>query len=60
MNNEQLYDAALAAIQELFSDQSVSRADARRNLETLKGEMNIMIDTLQDDEEITDDDDEQD
>lgn len=48
--NDELYEKALQAITDLFSDKSVSQSEARRNLETLIGEIQIMIDTLQDDE----------
>jgi hypothetical protein len=47
VTNEQLYEAALAAITKLFSDQSVSVAEARENLGGLKDEINIMLDTLE-------------
>lgn len=47
MNNKQLYEAALEAITRLFSDNSVSREEARRNLKALQDEIDILIDTLQ-------------
>lgn len=46
MTNEQLYEAALAAISALFSDRSVSRETAVRNLRNLCDELSIMLDTL--------------
>ena len=46
--SEELYEKAVEAATELFSDQSVSQSETRRNLEELIGEIRIMIDTLQD------------
>jgi hypothetical protein len=51
MTNEKLYQAADEAITALFSDRSVSRAKARENLEKLKDEIDVMIDSLERDEE---------
>lgn len=50
-SNEELYDDALEAITTLFSDQSVSRSRARENLKSLMGEIEIMLATLEDEEE---------
>ena len=50
MSNEELYEKALEAIKDLFSDMSVSQSDARANLESLKSEIDIMLDSLQNDE----------
>jgi hypothetical protein len=47
MTNEELYSAALEAITHLFSDQSVSRSEARRNLDNLQQEINTLIDALE-------------
>jgi len=47
MNNEELYKAALKAINELFSDRSVSKEKAVDNLESLREEIDILIETLQ-------------
>ena len=49
--NERLYDAAIGAITRPYSDQTVSRLEARRNLEALVGEVEVMLDTLNDDQE---------
>jgi len=43
------YDAALEAIIELFSDQSMSKAECRENLNSLIGEIETMIDSLGED-----------
>lgn len=51
MTNDELYGKAKDAIDELFSDKSVSQSEAKRNLQNLIGEIEILIDTLQDDEE---------
>jgi hypothetical protein len=47
MSNEQLYDTAMDAITKLFSDQTVPVSKARENLEGLKEEINIMLDSLE-------------
>ena len=47
MNNEELYKAALNAINKLFSDMSVSKEKAVENLENLKDEIDILIVTIQ-------------
>lgn len=44
--NDKLYDAALEAINRLYSDTSVSRFKAAQNLSTLRGEIDILLDTL--------------
>lgn len=46
MTNKELYDAALQAITKLFSDQSVSQADTRNNLEELQSEIDLMLDSI--------------
>lgn len=46
--NDQLYEEAKEAIDRLFSDTSVSRAEARENLRSLIGEIQTMLDTLED------------
>lgn len=45
-HNEQLYEAAQNAINELFGDTSVSRSECIGNLENLIGEIETMIDSL--------------
>lgn len=47
---ESLYDKAVKAIMELFSDTSVSQSQTKRNLSALIGEIDIMLETLSDDE----------
>jgi hypothetical protein len=47
MDNEELYDAALKAITDLFSDQSVSQSKARENLRGLRDEIDMYIDSLE-------------
>lgn len=51
MSNEELYDAAVEAISKLFGDRSVSQAQAKENLRNLKGEIDVFIDSLGDDDE---------
>lgn len=46
-----LYDEALKAITDLFSDTSVSQAESKRRLNELIGEIQIMVDSLEDEEE---------
>jgi len=46
MTNEELYEAASEAIVALFSDKSVSPFRCHENLESLQGEIDIMLDTL--------------
>lgn len=46
MNNEELYQAALETITELFRDKSVSVSDCRGNLEGLKDEINTLLESL--------------
>jgi len=46
MTNEELYERANTAITELFSDNSVSAHKCVENLESLIGEMQVMIDSL--------------
>ncbi len=46
MTHEQLYELALKAIQELFGDTSVPQEDTKVSLNTLIGEIEILIDTL--------------
>lgn len=45
--NEQLYKEASEAIQKLFDDTSVSQKQAKENLESLIGEIEIMIESLE-------------
>jgi hypothetical protein len=46
MSNEQLYKNALEAINKLFADTSISKEAAIENLEGLKDEIDVMIDSL--------------
>lgn len=41
-----LYDKAKNAIDELFCDKSVTQEEAKENLESLIGEIEVMIETL--------------
>jgi len=50
MSNEELYEKALEAVTELFSDKSVSQSECKSNLETLIGEIEMLISTLSDNE----------
>jgi hypothetical protein len=51
VDNHELYEAAVDAITKLFSDRSVSQTTARNNLLSLKDEIDMMIDSLDRDEE---------
>ena len=46
MGNSELYKEAMAAINRLFSDMSVSKDEARKNLEGLKDEIDLLLDSL--------------
>ena len=46
MTNQELYDHAKEAVMDLHNDKSVSIEDAIINLETLKDEMDILIEGL--------------
>lgn len=46
--NEELYEKALEAITELFSDTSVSQSECKRNLQELISEIKTMIGSLSD------------
>ena len=48
MTHEELYEKAMEAISELFGDTSVSQGETKASLNTLIGEIEIMIDTLDD------------
>ena len=48
--NQELYDNAMKAIVDLFGDRSVSQSEAKGNLNALVGEIQTMLDTLEDDE----------
>lgn len=50
MTNEELYEKAMEAITDLFGDMSVSTSTTKENLNTLIGEIQIMIDGLQGEE----------
>ena len=45
--NQKLYKGALQAIRELFGDTSVSQEEAIQNLQSLIDEINIMIESLE-------------
>jgi len=45
--NEKFYEEALKAINKLFFDTSVSQDMARVNLENLKEEIDLLIETLE-------------
>ncbi len=47
--SNQLYDAAYAAVNRLFCDQSLTREETRDKLEELRAELDAMIDTLKKD-----------
>lgn len=47
MTNEELYNRALKAIEELFSDMTVPQSRARENLEALTDEIQIMLEGLE-------------
>ena len=51
MDNEQLYEQAKTAIDELFSDTSVSQEKAMENLQGLISEIHILMDALTEDME---------
>ena len=48
--NERLFREAKTAIDQLFSDRTVSQSRARDNLATLRDEIDVLIDTLEEDE----------
>ena len=45
--NEELYQAALNAINELFGDTSVSKETTRDSLEALRDEIEILLESLE-------------
>lgn len=47
MNNKELLKAAKEAVQELFSDTSVSQTQCRENLEEIKADIDGYLDTLE-------------
>ena len=46
MPSEDLYQRALDAITELFSDSSASISECREDLESLQSEIDILLDSL--------------
>ena len=46
MRNEELYEKALEAVTELFSDLSVTKTETKDNLQDLVGEIESMLDSL--------------
>jgi hypothetical protein len=51
MDNDELLEKAKSAIDNLFSDTSVSRAKCRENLEDLQSEIETKLDALRADDE---------
>lgn len=49
MDKTELYDKAMKAITALFGDKSVSSFEAIENLKAIKGEIDIMIEALEND-----------
>ena len=49
-SNDELYKAALAAIQDLFSDTSVSPESTKASLRSLVEELQMLIDSIKDGE----------
>ena len=47
MTNEELYQVALDAIQNLFSDKSVSTRECEKNLESLKDEIDMLLGAIE-------------
>ena len=45
--NDELYQKAVDVISELFSDSTVSRDKTIENLEGLKGEIDVMLESLE-------------
>lgn len=45
--NEDLYDTAVEAIQALFGDKSVSKEEAKANMQALINEIRTMIESLE-------------
>jgi len=50
MDHDELLEAAKKAATALFSDQSVSRSQTRDSLRDLRDEIDVMLDTLRDEE----------
>ena len=48
MDNDALLEAAKEAIIKLFGDMSVSQNQTKHNLEEIKGEIDTMLETLED------------
>ncbi len=44
--NNDLYEAALKAVEELFKDESVSQEAAQSNMEALIDEIHVMLESL--------------
>jgi len=51
LDNKNLYDIAIKSIQDLYGDKSVSISTCKENLNSLIGEIEIMLDCLDNDEE---------
>ena len=49
-SNEALYEDVMSAIDRLYSDTSVSQHITRENLQTIIGEIEVLIETIDDDE----------
>ena len=52
MTNQDLYEKALSAINDLFSDTSVSVDKAIENLESLKDEIDVLISALDENKDV--------
>lgn len=48
-NNQELYDEAMVAVRELYNDTSVSVQEAIDNLNCLKDEIDLLVETLETD-----------
>ncbi len=47
MDNDELYDNALEAINEVFSDCSVDKSVCKSNLESLRDEIGTLLESLE-------------
>ena len=52
--HESLVGLAIDAIKEVFSDQSVSQGETKRSLQSLADEIEVMMDTLEDMDDVLD------
>lgn len=49
MDHDELLEAAKTALNAVFGDQSVSQAKTRESLHELRGDIDVMLDTLTED-----------